>query len=395
MELPIKRPDRIVPEYSLTGDLLSYQRCALQYRYYNGSELPPSRPVQMWYGEFIHGMFEAAYGLWAENPTAVPFPWPFTPIGDAGPPEAPPPGLPRNDLRVVGWPIEEALVQQGKRARSRRARLAAYRRAVAAINIIGPHLFPVIADAEQKVIGTRLLPPRASGPALRSERYALHGIIDVLTNVELAGVERGNIIREAVERAVPDLSGTFEVIVDYKGSHRPPTNDRHWDLGRWQVQTYAWLRQRQQLSHPVAAGILVYVNELSPNSGDIGRLRKEIDGGTTDVVPVRGDPDFYALRTWTPGSVPQFSDAFRFQRAIRVIPVDEHSMEQATSEFDAIVRRIEESVATEAVNGSIMGTWDHNCLDDPTCAACDFRYFCPSPRARRMSGTASDADDEL
>ena len=40
--------------------------------------------------------------------------------------------------------------------------------------MLGPHLFPLIADAEQKVIGTRLLPRREGGPLLRSERYALH-----------------------------------------------------------------------------------------------------------------------------------------------------------------------------------------------------------------------------
>jgi CRISPR/Cas system-associated exonuclease Cas4 (RecB family) len=394
MELLLKRPDRIVPEYSLTGDLLSYQRCALQYRYYNGSALPPSRPVQMWYGEFIHGMFEAAFGLWEADAAAVPFPWPCTPISDTGPPEPPPPGLPANDLRVVGWPIEEALVQQGKRARSRRARLAAYRRAVAAINIIGPHLFPLIADAEQKVIGTRLLPPNPGGPPLRSERYALHGIIDVLTNVQLADVGSGNIIRDAVEQACPGLSGTFEVIVDYKGSHRPRISDPNWNLGRWQVQTYAWLRQKQQLSHPVAAGILIYVNELAPNTGDIRRLQLEIQNGTTDVAPARGDPDFYALRAWTPGTVPQFSDRFRFRRAIRVIPIDQASMEEATSAFDNIVRNIEESVSHEAVNGSIMNTWQPNCQEEATCAACDFRYFCSSDLARRGGDANPDNDDD-
>src|SRR5262249_51103879 len=231
MELALKRPDRIVPEYSLTGDLLSYKRCALQYRYYNGSALPPSRPVQMWYGEFIHGMFESAFGLWSDAAGRLPFPWPCTPISDVGPPEPPSPDLPAHDIRAIGWPIEEALTQQGKRARSRQARISAYRRANAAINMLGPHLFPLITDAEQKVIGTRTLSARSGGPPLRSERYALHGVIDVLTNVQLANAQPGNIIRDTVQALCPDLSGTFEVIVDYKGSHRPDTDNPHWELG--------------------------------------------------------------------------------------------------------------------------------------------------------------------
>ena len=210
-------------------------------------------------------MLEAAFRLWEAAGGTLQFPWPCTPLPEAGPPVAPPPGLGDHDLLVIGWPIEEALAHEGKRARSRRARISAYRRAEVAINVLGPHLFPLIADAEQKVIGTRLLPAAPGGPLQRSERYALHGVIDVLTNVELASAGAGNIIREAVEAACPGLTGTFEVIVDYKGSHRPAVHEDHWSLGEWQVQSAtAWLRQRQQLAHPVAAGILIYVNELAP-----------------------------------------------------------------------------------------------------------------------------------
>ena len=395
MELAIKRPDRIVPEYSLTGDLLSYRRCVMQYRFYNGSSLPPSRPVQMWYGEFIHGMLEAAFRLWNTAKGKLPFPWPCTPLPDAGPPQAPPPGLPPNDLRTIGWPIEEALAHEGKRARSRRARVSAYGRAEAAINLLGPHLFPLIADAEQKVIGTRQLPAPTDGRLLRSERYALHGVIDVLTNVELARVGPGNIVREAVEAACPDLSGTFEVIVDYKGSHRPATDEDHWSLGEWQVQTYAWLRQRQQLAHPVAAGILVYVNELAPGSDDIRRLRSAINRGRTDVTPSRGDPDFYALQSWTPGTAPGLSEAFRFRRAVRAIPITEASIAKATSEFDLIVSEIEGRVVNEAMQGSIRATWPPTCKEPETCIACDFRFFCPKPAASPdVLATADAAADD-
>jgi CRISPR/Cas system-associated exonuclease Cas4 (RecB family) len=296
---------------------------------------------------------------------------------------------------VIGWPIEQALAYEGKRARSRRARGSAYRRAEAAVNMLGPHLFPLIADAEQKVIGTRPLPRPVEGTMLRSERYALHGVIDVLTNVELANVGAGNIIREAVRAACPDLQGTFEVIVDYKGSHRPETDKDYWQLGEWQVQTYAWLRQRQQLGYPVAAGILIYVNELAPGSDDIRKMKAAIQNGKTDVAPTRGDPDYYALNTWTGGPAPRLSAAFRYRRAIRIIPVTQQSIDNATTQFDRIVAEIEGRVRDEEIRGSIRNTWPPNCNEPETCIACDFRHFCPSPAGtREQLATAEAAGDD-
>lgn len=377
MELEIKRPDHIVPSYSLTGDLLSYLRCRLQYRYHNGSALPPSRPVQLWFGEFLHGTLEIVYRFWNElrlrGQQSPDFPWPCTKAVWAQ-------DLPHwqeNDIGRFAHIVEAALRQQGKQASSADARGSAYRRVELAVNELGPHLFPLIASAERKVIGTRQVTQRDVD--LRCNNYEVHGVIDVLTHVMLYQATDNNLIRQCVMRSCPGLQGTFEVIVDYKGARRPLTNEDYWIQGDWQIQTYAWLRQRQPEALRVVAGILIYINELTPGGEEMRAIRRGIADGSTDVVPTRPS-DQQIIRMWREGTdAGQLSLDYRLRRAIRVIPISQQSIDLALAAFDDVVRRAEENIATEINEGNILNAWPPNCRDEATCAACDFEHFCPNP----------------
>lgn len=378
MDLEVRRPEHIVPSYSLTGDLLSYLRCRLQYRYHNKSALPPSRPVQLWFGEFLHGTLELTYRYWEEvrqqGKTIPRFPWPCNPKAWG----QDPPAWVENDIGKFANMVENGLRQQGKQARSADARDSAYHRVQLAINELGPHLFPLIASAERKVIGTRRVP--SSQLELRCNNYEIHGVIDVLTHVTLSQAMNDNLIRSSVLQACPALRGTFEVIVDYKGAKRPMTNEAYWEQGDWQVQTYAWLRQRQPDALPVAAGILFYINELTPGTEEMRSLQKGIKKGLTDILPVAGSQDEQILRMWRSGmDTSQLSLEFRLRRAIRVIPITNKSIARSLEAFDNVVLSAEEDIVTEAMGGNILEAWAPNCDDDATCAACDFRYFCPRP----------------
>ena len=376
VNLEIKRPPHLVPSYSLTGDLLSFLRCQLQYRYYNGSSLPPSRPVQLWYGEFIHGVLESAYRIWQNTRPLPPFPWPCT-VAEWN---MPTPARPPHDVGEMGDRIELVLRAQGKEARSRAARNAAYRRAHVAVNELGPILFPLIADAETKVIGTRLLPAAPGRPAIRADRYELHGVIDVVTQLSLGAVAANNPLRVAIEAACGALPPTFEIVADYKGAGRPKTTSPYWTQGDWQVQTYAWLRSRQTAGTPIVAGVLLYINELAPGTDDFKDLQWQVNHGQTDVRPAPGSQDERIIRNWRAGQATnQLSLEFRLRRAIRVIPVTDASLANATDQFDNVVRTIEENIGREELAGHIPSAWVANCGDEDTCVACDFRHFCPSP----------------
>src|SRR5687767_7044626 len=117
MSLTSRHEAVTIPDYSLTGDLLSYLRCGLQYRYINGSALPPARPVQLWFGEFIHGVMEMSFTMWKAK--GYPLPWKYTEIDWDKREEGM--GLPENDIGEIGRRIEASLAVQGKIPRNKAA----------------------------------------------------------------------------------------------------------------------------------------------------------------------------------------------------------------------------------------------------------------------------------
>ncbi len=387
MPLSSRPTPYIIPEYSLTGDLLSYLTCGLQYRYHNKGSLPPSTPVQLWFGEFIHGVMEEAYRDWNNNKRR--FPWTWNP-----------------EIRNIELQIDRRLRARGLNPPPRLFcpynagdtnqgvcpdinhphQLIASRRAESAINTWGSHLFPLIDDWEVRLKGIRPMPNYEEGVS-RSNYYGITGIIDVISSVNLQNAPSGNLVLHYLHNnsQIQDIIGSlttpeYEIIIDYKGMRRPPSNDpsnRTWQYHEWQILTYAWLRSKQPGARRVVAGLLFYFNELVPLRDDIASLKKEIVRNQTDVIPT--GLDLKAIRNWRSSALlPNLSTTLKEQRSIRIIPVNNISIARSLDNFDGVVVDIENSVLGELRGSPVRNCWISTPVER-TCDACDFKTFCPNP----------------
>ncbi|MBF0240387.1 MAG: PD-(D/E)XK nuclease family protein, partial [SAR324 cluster bacterium] len=172
MELSKRPPVFSLPSYSLTGDLIGFIRCGLQYRYTTIGQLPSSNPVQMWFGEFIHGVLEEAYRRydWSRK---------------QGTPDLPP--WNESKLQEILDIIKRRLSAQKLFPYSQQLELIGDQRARISINELGPLLFPLIHRAEVRLKGARQLPVNQipSQYFLReADRYEMVGVVDVVSHVE-------------------------------------------------------------------------------------------------------------------------------------------------------------------------------------------------------------------
>ena len=426
MKLSTKSKEYIIPEYSLTGDLLSFLTCNLQYRYQNKGNLPPSMPVQLWFGEFIHGALEEAFLKWKKfsKEGSLEFPWDWE--SEIYPIEE----LITSRLKVKGLnPPYEYQNNFGPKDNIYSARLER------SINLWGPHLFPLIDDTEVLIKGLREL----DNENARSDYYSINGVVDVLSSKKVDKVSQKltqmpfqqtldsyfdnsnkNINKNKIldylsnndefKKLLENGLDEYEIIIDYKGMRRPSapskeafsqiqskmisgdlddseeySNFKAWIQHEWQILTYAWLRKNQENSQKPVVGIIFYLNELVPSTDDLVAIREDLNNNQTDISKDDiSKEDWNKLINWDEKlDLPihrDLSDKFKMDRSMRIINLDEDLMENSLNEFDNVVNSIESSMIKEMNGLSIKEAWKAD-AEERTCSACDFRTFCNKKRS--------------
>ena len=400
MQLPSRSKSYMIPEYSLTGDLLSFLTCNLQYRYQNKGTLPPSKPVQRWFGEFIHGVMEESFMKWKLEKTEFPWDWKedIRPIEDLIDLRLQVRGLYPHDedlfFSILNQPDSNLTIDDLNEHDHKKLASA---RAEKAINIWGKHLFPLIDSSELLIKGVRKMPEYDENIS-RSNYYGINGVVDVLTsmkiNKSLEQTTLGTYDNKIIEILKKDPNfqkiiqdseegDDYEIIIDYKGMKRPPEvmedpkAENKWETHEQQILTYSWLRSKQENSKPIFAGIIFYLNELVPSKEDLVLIKEEIKNKTTDVgYQKEYEEDINLIEKWAEDDkAPELSDKFKLDRSIRIIPIDDDKQDESLKKFDQVVLNIENSLIKEMNGCKIQDAWKAE-SDERTCSACDFKTFC-------------------
>ncbi|MHA1280961.1 MAG: PD-(D/E)XK nuclease family protein [Promethearchaeota archaeon] len=421
--------------YSIVGDLISYLRCPHAYRKIKIGNLIPSRPSQLWFGNFVHSVMEQLFYLYQKG---ILIPIPLKPVclknreieqnvkniddidyfdllDDIK--KCQNNCIEKKCLYKICYDVIAKLAAQQIYARSRIMVKNAIFRINLLLNEIGTQLFPLIKAAEIPLKGIRTY----EGKPLNEDKfkklnkpksifYEIHGIVDVITQFkidELKNIKNNNslnfprnIILERVglelypelsnetisyqnflevliKRLNNDFPNGFEIILDYKGQIRPETTEESdWEKHDWQIKTYKWLREQQLQEMPVIAGILFYINEFFPSKKDLKNIIKSSEINNTDIPLPKEYIKILKESKYNPQVyIEKIPAEIRYNRSIRIIDLrDKNNIKKAIEKYDRTVLEIQLCQNIEKLQGT-LDIWEQK-GDNQMCGTCDFRYIC-------------------
>jgi len=339
--------------------------------------MPPSTPVQRWFGDFIHGVMEVGFSEWKDGRLDLN-------------------NMDFEDTQRIAKIVAERLEDRGlhpygslyikedsvnnKRKDYNGNMIAHY-----SLSRWAPSLYPLINDNEVKMEDIRPMIGYGQGLS-KSEYYAVQGVVDVISTFDVRKFQANNPLVKALmlNETVSDLinQDEYEIIIDYKGMERPPIDSDTWKHHEWQLNTYMWLRDQQIKADgrktPILAGVLLYLNELHLSKAAIERLQKVVAEGRTDIMPKEAD-----LRRLQNGN--KFSENFRIKRSIRVVAYNPEEIQSSLEHFDNVVKCIESNLISEQSDSTDV--WKHwtGQYSKDRCVACDLKTFCPHAKEGNFS----------
>ena len=232
LRIPASQSRSLKRRYSVTTDILSFQRCSRQYGHFEVRGYAPAHTVQIYYGTLIHQVLDRAHAHYkglidpktkGKIPTEQDIENYFDEVDTA--------------LRVRGIQSVRAFAHAAERE-------AALKRLKLFNQIEGSELYPRVRDTEHR---------------LQSDLgdYLLHGTVDVLAD------------------APGSLPGMKAEIWDYKGANRPKPNSQPYRQYEFQMRVYAELYRERNGDYPEKA-VLYFLNELDAAEDSLIRPPKSI-----------------------------------------------------------------------------------------------------------------------
>jgi hypothetical protein len=368
MSLTIRPATAVSRTWDVAGDLLSFLRCGLQYRYSRPGTPRPSHSAQQFSGRFLQQVLEDAW-LSSKTPAS-----PSVPYSD-------------NALQELLDHVEQRLAAHGVRCHNATGRHYTRLRAAAAVNELGPLLFPLLCHARLQVSGSfHRQPAPDSRDPVSQPSWELTSTIHAIARLQPChSTPSSNPLVELIQQHLPaSHSDTAELIIDFQGNRRPDSDQPATscdDLTQLQILA-ASLLYSPRTRYPVVAGVVCYLSELVPSRRQFRALRRKLLQCPEDpAVPPADSLDARILRTWKPRSAnelpPLLSLNYRLQRTIRIVPISSADQQTTLHQLESIVRRIEHCRSAEQRSGQILSAWELNPSNPAVCHACDARTWCP------------------
>ena len=336
-------------ELSMSGDLMTFRQCPLQYRCYNVLGLPRSNKDPLWNSEFICELEREAYHQWRSTGRKI---------------------KDRQSIGLMSRQVDGFLRSQGMRPHPKTyeddvegiSGKLMNLRAHETVCFLMDHLFPLVTenDAVFRYCDDRM-------------PFSMTGSAGVMDGNTILNAESSNVLAQIIKQSVESLSSDSKVIFEIRGTERPLQEDEGSNKDSHTTYIHALMGMRMSDNDEagrIAAGVILYLNELRLSK----RARKALYAYLEDSDD---DDDIDILLELEDGEQPSIES--RMRRCIRVVPYDSVSSRKAINDMSRIgMEIIRAHQSDEEDPSAVRSHWEPGNYDERRCKECDLALSCAS-----------------